>query len=75
MKRNSSAAQIEHRDKRLGRVEAERATSDHPQAIVGPFDNPISQRHASIRAWAWARVVNQCSFRHSSRKRPLKDSM
>ena len=34
-----------------------------------------SQRHASIRAWAWARVVNQCSFRHSSRKRPLKDSM
>ncbi len=48
MKRNSSAAQIEHRDKRLGRVEAERATSDHPQAIVGPFDNPIGQALPNI---------------------------
>src|SRR5215212_3171034 len=33
-----------------------------------------SRRHVSITAWAWARLVNQCSLRHSSRKRPLKDS-
>jgi hypothetical protein len=33
-----------------------------------------SRRHVSMTAWAWARLVNQCSLRHSSRKRPLKDS-
>ena len=27
-----------------------------------------------MTACAWARLVNQCSFRHSSRNRPLKDS-
>ena len=33
------------------------------------------QSHASISAWAWARLVNQCSLRHSSRNRPLNDSI
>ena len=28
-----------------------------------------------MTTWACARLVNQCSFRHSSRKRPLNDSM
>ncbi len=48
MQLNSSAGQIEHRDERLGRVEAERSTSDHPQAIVGPLDNPIGQALSNI---------------------------
>ena len=43
MELNSSARQIEHREKRLGRVESERPTSDHPQAVVGPLDNPVGQ--------------------------------
>ena len=34
-----------------------------------------SMRHCSITRRAWAIVRNQCSFRHSSRKRPLKLSM
>ena len=48
MQLNFAAAQIEHRDKRLGRVEAERSTSDHPQAIVRPLDNPIGQTLPNI---------------------------
>lgn len=32
-----------------------------------------SRRHASIIALACARLVNQCSFKHSLRKRPLND--
>ena len=43
MKLNSSATQIEHRDERVGRVESERSTSNHPKAIVGPLDNPSGQ--------------------------------
>ena len=43
MKLNSSATQIEHRDERVGRVESERSTSNHPKALVGPLDNPIGQ--------------------------------
>ena len=48
MQLDSSATQIEHRDERLGRVEAERATSDHPQAIVRPLDNPIGEALPNI---------------------------
>ena len=33
-----------------------------------------SRRQASMRTWVWARLVNQCSLRHSSRNRPLNDS-
>lgn len=35
----------------------------------------VSRRHVSMTACACGRLVNQCSFRHSSRKRPLNDSM
>ena len=43
MQFNASATQIEHRDERIGRVESEGSTSNHPQAIVGPLDNPVGQ--------------------------------
>ncbi len=43
MQFNASAAQIEHRDERVGRVESEGSTSHHPKAIVGPLDNPVGQ--------------------------------
>ena len=34
-----------------------------------------SRRHVSMTTWACARLVNQRSLRHSSRRRPLNDSM
>ena len=43
MQFNASTTQIEHRDERVRRVEAEGSTSDHPQAIVGPLDDPVGQ--------------------------------
>jgi Fic/DOC family N-terminal len=39
-----------------------------------PREELYSHRHASINDRAWARLVNQFSFKHSSRNRPLNDS-
>ena len=43
MQLNASAAEIQHRDERVGRVASEGATSNHPKVIVGPLDNPVGQ--------------------------------
>ena len=43
MQFNASATQIAHRDERIGRVESEGSTGDHPKAIIGSLDNPVGQ--------------------------------
>ena len=43
MQFNARAAQIQHRDQRVGRMESEGSTGNHPKAIVGPLDDPVGQ--------------------------------
>lgn len=43
---------------------------------MGHYETHLySIRQSSMTLLAWAIVMNQCSFRHSSRNFPLKDSM
>ena len=48
MQFNAPAAEIQHRDERVGRVESEGSTSNHPKAIVGPLDNPVGQAPLNV---------------------------
>ena len=69
MQFNAPAAEIQHRDERVGRVESEGSTSNHPKAIVGPLIFPGESGQVDYAAhvtFRTCRLSNALGLRYPS---------